>query len=254
MPQEQTPFQKFLLFRQQSVSVVISVLREKNLLLEEKKCSNCSEMMVERPKNIQDGRCWTCNNRACVSYCACKSIRNGSFFDDFKIPLIDVFTVIFLWAQDKSFSDIEKDFGVSKATIAKVIAKILQVTVDYFAAVPIRLGGPDIICQCDLFVHKAKYNHGRRPSDQVWVFGIADTSFKPARFYVEIVSQRDSETLFPIIARVCKPNTKIHTDSWAAYHAIQRELGFVHGMVNHKLNFVAPCTGVHTQNVESLWN
>lgn len=127
---------------------------------------------------------------------------------------------------------------------------------DYFAAVPISLGGPDIICQCDesLFVHKAKYNHGRRPSDQVWVFGIADTSFKPARFYVEIVAQRDSETLFPIVVRMCKPGTKIHTDCWAAYHAIQRELGFSHGMVNHKFNFVAPGTGVHTQNVESLWN
>lgn len=187
MPQEPTPFQKFLLFRLQNVSVVIAVLREKNLLLKEKKCSNCLEMMIERPKDIQDGRCWTCNNRACVSYRACKSIRNGSFFEDFKISLIDVFTVIFLWTQDKSFSEIERNFGVSRVTITKVIAKIRQVTMDYFAAVPISLGGPDIICQCDesLFVHKAKYNHGRRPSDQVWVFGIADTSFKPAGFMLK---------------------------------------------------------------------
>ena len=46
----------------------------------------------------------------------------------------------------------------------------------------------------------------------------------------------------------------IYSDCWAAYRQIQGRLGFEHGTVNHRFNFVDPVTGVHTQNVESYWN
>ena len=96
-------------------------------------------------------------------------------------------------------------------------------------------GGPGIICQIDesLFCHKQKYGKGRASETQTWVFGIADTSFSPARFYMEVVPNRSAETLLHIIARVCKPGTIIHSDKWAAYKSINRVLGFDHGSVNH---------------------
>ena len=47
---------------------------------------------------------------------------------------------------------------------------------------PVELGGPGVIVQIDesLFNNKSKYNRGRRASKEQWVFGLADTSSKPA--------------------------------------------------------------------------
>ena len=81
-----------------------------------------------------------------------------------------------------------------------------------------KLGGPNVIFQVDesVFSHKQKYHRGRS-SDEIWVFRIVDTSFKPAKDYVEVVSKRSANILLPIIRRICLPGTIVHSDQWAAY-------------------------------------
>ena len=121
-----------------------------------------------------------------------------------------------------------------------------------------KLGGPGVICQIDesAFSHKPKYHRGRAPKSEIWVFGIVDTSFTPGRAYLQIVEDRSAATLLPIIRDVCKPGTIIHSDSWAAYSSIKRDLGFTHQQVNHSdvnHRFVAP-DGTHTQAIESYWS
>jgi hypothetical protein len=73
-----------------------------------------------------------------------------------------------------------------------------------------------VIVQIDesLFNHKSKYNRGRRASKEQWVFGLADTSSKPAITYMETVDKRDAATLLPIIQHVVKPGAIIHSDQW----------------------------------------
>src|SRR6187402_2665159 len=124
----------------------------------------------------------------------------------------------------------------------------------YFADNPIRLGGTGVICQIDesLFAYKPKYHRGRAPENEKWIFGIVDTSFTPARGYMECVERRNAATLLPILERVCLPDTAIVSDGWAAYPRI-RDLGYEHRTVNHRLHFVDPGTGAHTQNIESYW-
>ncbi|KAG0439165.1 hypothetical protein DMUE_2623 [Dictyocoela muelleri] len=70
---------------------------------------------------------------------------------------------------------------------------------------------------------------------------------------MEIVPNRKKETLLPIIQRVVSPGSIIHSDEWPAYRIINAEL-YEHGTVRHKLHFVYPITGVHTQHIESYWN
>lgn len=121
--------------------------------------------------------------------------------------------------------------------------------------IPIQLGGPGIVVQIDesLFNHKAKYNRGRSASKEQWVFGLADTSTKPAITYLEVVDKRNAETLLPIISKAVKAGTIIHSDQWKAYQNINTQLQLTHETVNHSLNFVDPTTGVHTQAIESYW-
>jgi hypothetical protein len=56
----------------------------------------------------------------------------------------------------------------------------------------------------------------------MWVFGIADTSTKPAITYMQTVEKRDAATLLPIIEKV------VYSDKWRAYRQIQPKLGLQH--------------------------
>ena len=70
---------------------------------------------------------------------------------------------------------------------------------------------------------------------------------------MEIVERRDAATLLPIIEKVVRPGTTIHSDQWRAYGQIAENRDYNHRTVNHTLHFVDPKTGVHTQNIESYW-
>ena len=77
---------------------------------------------------------------------------------------------------------------------------------------PIELGGPGVVVQIDesLFNHKSKYKRGRRPKKELWIFGLADTSFKPAITYMELVEKRDAATLLPLYILTSGKHTAIY--------------------------------------------
>lgn len=156
---------------------------------------------------------------------------------------------------DESTTKIQEHFRINRRLIASVVNKIREYISLNLNADPIRLGGLGKVCQIDesLFSHKVKAHRGRAPREQIWVFGVADVSFRPARFHLEVVPDRSADTLLPIIARVCRPGTEVHSDEWAAYRRIYSRTGLVHRTVNHSLNFVDPASGIHTQNIESCW-
>ena len=70
--------------------------------------------------------------------------------------------------------------------------------------------------------------------------------------FLQIVEDRSSGTLVPIIQAVVKPGTTIMTDEWRAYTALN-DHGFQHLTVNHSIHFVHPETGANTQRMESVW-
>ena len=86
--------------------------------------------------------------------------------------------------------------------------------------------------------------------DGKWVLGGVERGTD--NMFLEIVSTRDTRTLLAVIQRNVLPGTTIYTDEWAAYRSLPLN-GYQHGTVNHTYYFVDPTTGVHTQNVESMW-
>ncbi|KAG0438303.1 hypothetical protein DMUE_3176 [Dictyocoela muelleri] len=119
---------------------------------------------------------------------------------------------------------------------------------------PIQLGGEVIVCHVDesCFSVRQKDHFGRTIS-QILILGIVDTSSVPSKSFMVPVERRNATNLLPIISRVCKLGSIIHTDIWAAYDGLSL-LGFRHHTVCHRRNFINPADGTHTQNIESLWS
>ena len=97
--------------------------------------------MAERKRKTGDEFCWSCDNRRCSSYRTTKGIRNGSFFQNFTLPLADIFIVIILWSEGKQFKDIILNYGFKKDVLSKIIKKLRQVIIDFYASDQVRLGG-----------------------------------------------------------------------------------------------------------------
>ena len=76
------------------------------------------------------------------------------------------------------------------------------------------------------------------------------------RGYFKVVDRHDVANLHPVIERCVRPGTEVHTDDWAAYRNIDRQINNVgaHQVEVHRRNFVDPRTGNHTQEIESCWD
>lgn len=235
----------------------IKYLRSIKLLLSSYECNCCSKLMSERrnSKSI-DGCYWKCSNKQCRKYKNTVSIRAKSVFEQYKLCLRTIWTVFTCWLLDIQSKDILKFCKISKRSIVRINKSLQDKIMQKMSQMSLKLGGENVICQIDesLLSHKSKYNRGRFPRASIWCFGIVDTSYSPAKGYVQIVEDRSRATLFEIINKICLPGTIIHSDEWRAYSTITRDLGFQHLTVNHSVNFVNPETGVHTQHVESYWN
>ena len=96
-----------------------------------------------------------------------------------------------------------------------------------------------------------QHHRGRPTTNEVWVFGMVDTSHQLA---LEVVSCRDAATLPPIIQAHTAAGSTVHSDNWAAYRQVQQLSNVSTHVVNHSLHFVDPATGVHTQNMERDWD
>ncbi|RMX41022.1 hypothetical protein pdam_00011557 [Pocillopora damicornis] len=88
-----------------------------------------------------------------------------------------------------------------------------------------------------------------RPTAETNVLRISSNNNK-------VMERRDKTALHPIISRCVRPGAEVHSDDWASYRQMDRKVNNVSAqqVVVHRLNFVNPVTGVHTQEIESYWN
>ena len=235
----------------------IAWCRTYGLLATRMACNACGEQCQNGVYNRSiDKVTWRCGVEGCRKT---TNIRRGSFFELSKLEIWQCIALSYIWT-----SSCGRSRGMSQATMMKEVQISEHTTVDwkqffrdvsvqYFTNHPEQIGGPGVIVEVDesLFARR-KNNVGRVIADK-WVLG----GYEPARrkgFLVE-VQQRDAATLLPIIQQWVAPGSIVLTDMWAAYHQLPNLPGqnYVHGTVNHSVNFVDPITGVTTNHVEAMW-
>ena len=234
---------------------LVCYLRQIELLCHFQKCDYCNQIMAQHNSTRHmDGMIFKCKYKECNKKSTTKSIRVGSFFSDCNLELIKIMEYVYHYSNNSKCNEICGKLNISHPTARRINLKLSKLILRYFERNPIRLGGHGVICQVDetKLSGKRKYNVGTVVSDQTWVLCIVDTSYKPSLGFAKVVSDRSATCRLPIIKSVCLPGTIIHTDQWRSY----KDLGktFEHQTVNHKVNFINPITGAHTQNVESYNN
>ena len=233
------------------VETQVTWLQSKGLLSRNKTCPACNQQMdMQHRSHITDKYRWRCPDSSCKKSV---SLRSGSFFEQSRLKLWQWIVLMYWWAREypvKDAAEVDEKTAIEIYQYCRDICSWRLLNHDS----PLMLGGQGVVVQIDesLFRHKPKHHRGRATTNEVWVFGLCDTSQSPALGVMCIVPDRTAQTLLPIIRRHVRSGTEVHSDQWAAYNRIQ-QLQPVnnHQTVNHSLD---PATGVHTQNIESYWN
>lgn len=235
---------------------LIAWLRSKGLLTQFFDCIHCGIRTKEVLTNRNcDSIAYRCMNTMCSKYGTFFSIRINSFFHYFKIDLKDCLKIVWKWHNGQKQVNILAEVNISPSLLCKFFKILRGCCKKYFNFNPIILGGPNVICEVDesLFRYKPKFYRGRAIKNEIWVFGIADTSFTPCKVFLQVVPNRTANTLLPLIHQHCRPGSIIYSDMWRAYNELANSKFFSYASVNHSENFVDPITNVHTQHIESFW-
>ena len=235
----------------------ISWLQSKGLLSRNKVCPACSSQMgLQQRGDITDQYRRHCPSSSCKKSV---SLRSGTFFEQSRLQLRQWIVLLYWWAREYPVKDAAEEANVDEKTAIQIYQYCRDICswrlLNHDS--PLMLGGPGVVVQIDesLFRHKPKHHRGRATTNEVWGFGLCDTSVSPALGVMCTVPDRTAQTLLPIITRHVRPGSEVHSDQWAAYNSVQQlQPVSAHHTVNHSLHFVDPATGVHTQNIESYWN
>jgi len=240
-------FSKLLSFESDRNSLY-SFLIEKHLILQKLNCKCGSPMKLVINTDSSLPFRWKCTYWKCGTTA---SMLSKSIFQYSKIDIIKVLSIIYFWSNDYTVGQCVKESSTSLPTVSKYYQIFRGICENYMLRKSKdQIGGKGIVVEIDeSCFSKRKFNVGRITKN-VWVFGGIERETK--NYFFEIVPNRTSKTLIEIIKKRINPESIIISDCWASYSRLELE-GFMHLSVNHKLNFVDPETGAHTQNIESFW-
>ncbi|KAG0442460.1 hypothetical protein DMUE_0256 [Dictyocoela muelleri] len=143
-------------------------------------------------KRNRDGYAFKCNTLRCEEYLKYITIRSYSIFEYLFIEIKKLLIVIYSWFKEDLIIQITKDHNISKSTVVRIYDFLRNKAIQALENIDYKLGVTGIICQIDesMFRYKQKYHVGRISSENRWVFGIVDTSYTPAKYYIELVPNR----------------------------------------------------------------
>ena len=220
------------------------------------KCEACDSSMKIRKCKCIDGFQWECTVNSCRKR---YSIRKYSIFEDSKLQMGMVLSILFNFSCRTRPDVTSKTFGVGLKTVQQLY-RLFRQRIFFFYELErefIQIGGQERTVEIDkCMLGRRKYNKGRMRK-QLWVFGGIEREDKK-NWFVEIVEKRNGNTLLPILEKKIKNGTAVMSDGWRAYRNLTESLPqkqFIHKWVNHDVEFVSSVDrNVHTQNIECFWS
>ena len=197
------------------VESVVKFLGLKGMLKRTVMCPECRVDMFCKPyTRNKDGMAFRCYNKECNGYTKYHSTRSESFFSEFNAPLSSILKVCCKWFSCHTQVQIGSEVRLNRKVIMKIIDRLRKLGANVVAQNPVGLDVDVIVVLIDksLFRHKQKYHVGKQPEREMWVFGLTDVSFTPAKISLHIVEDRKASRLLPIIEQACIPGSIIHSD------------------------------------------
>ena len=206
-------------------------------------CPRCTEAQMRLFRDAsysKDEMVWKCTNRKCSKKV---SVRKGSWLGGSHLMLEEILKLSYMWVWrcDQEFILRECCMG-SCSTIVDWCSFAREVCAIILGVESQPIGGVGKIVEIDESEFgKRKYHKGSRV-DGVWVFGGIE---RESRCFMVSVEDRTAANLIPIIKQYILPGTKVMSDCRKSYDT--EEEGYIHGTVNHILEFVNSETSDHTK-------
>ncbi|CAF1138358.1 unnamed protein product, partial [Brachionus calyciflorus] len=216
-------------------------------------CTKCKIECKLRKRQTPEKYSWRCTK--CSTF---YSVKSGSFFEQFKLSIINVLEIVDYWAKDRKQADMHESLKISRPSIFKICHLLRQLCFLDLDKENFKVGGKNSIVEIDESVfNKVKYNKGKdmihmTKNKQIWVFGIRERISK--KVFFQAVNNRKENTLIPIIQKHILPDSIIYSDMWKSYDSIAYlPQNYKHFSVNHSKEFVDKRTGCNTNSIESVW-
>ena len=236
------------------VKFAIEYLIRSNLISEFKSCPGCNmPMPIKKITRAANGHLYRCPNSVCRKEI---SLLCGTKLEGFRLPLNDIFLLIYKWIENSYEKDVCRNVKVSK----KSYQNIKTLIIDYILQLPeptYKLGGAknkiqvDETVICHGFLHECPSKIEDDFPGVTWLVGIIEENTKDIR--LEIVENRSLETFKEIFERNIEPGSTVITDGHRSYPGAVFNINGTHKVVNHSIGF-KNIEGFHTNNIENLWS
>lgn len=136
---------------------LITHLMNIGLLISRRICPKCNrECSLKTRRNVPEKYAWRCTK--CTKF---TSIKVGSFFEKFKLPIITVLEVIDYWAKERKQVDMSESLKISKPILVKICHYLRNLCSIDLDKENFRCGGSQKIVEIDESVfNKVKYKKG----------------------------------------------------------------------------------------------
>ncbi|KCZ79966.1 hypothetical protein H312_02635, partial [Anncaliia algerae PRA339] len=147
---------------------LIEYLMIKNMIKKEMYCIYCNNpLKLTKLDKCIDKFSWRCMTRTCIKYKIYYSIRKNSFFENIKLTLKQILSILLKYSCKIQRFQIILSMDNSPKTIARIISKLVSImpATDFSSN---KLGGPGLIVQIDetMLNYKCKSHRGRSSTNK----------------------------------------------------------------------------------------
>ncbi len=185
------------------------------------------------------------------------SVTVGTVFENSNLPLDLWFMAVYLLTSHKngiSSHQLARDLGVTQKTAWFMGQKIRTLMEQEAEGTPL---SDEVECDEAYIGGLEKYKHsskrtegaqGRSVKVKTPVFGVVE---RGGRLFAGKVADTKGSTLSPIIRRLVRPGSRIHTDEYIGYHSLH-DSEYTHAVVRH--NSGEYVSGdAYTNTIEGFW-